>query len=570
MQSYKNYDVVLQYAKDITKGTKIACKELKQACQRFLDDLENTSYDFRPEDAEYVINIIENTIVHIKGDLTGRPFLLEAWEKFICYNLVGFYLRGKEERRFHEAFIFIPRKNGKTPFAAALAWALSLLEMEHTSTLYIIANKLDRALESFHIILENIERLGAEDDFRILNNNQEHSISRSFWNEEGEKIGGIKIQALASDAKRADGLNANLIILDEIHAYKNANEYHVYKQAMKAYTNKLLIGITTAGINMNSFCFHQLQYCMKILNQTEKDEQYFIFICKADDEDDYLNPIEHEKANPNYGITIRPSDMENEALQAQNNPISRSEFLNKSLNIYTNVESAYFNIAEVQTSDEAYQWSMEELAKIPIQWTGGADLSVRHDLTAAVLYGEYEGVAISISHGFIPITQARKKADEDNIPFFDWVDHHWLTTCNSDVVELDDVVLWFKEMRDKGFKIRNVGFDRYRAREFVTKMKNARFKMKDVDQAYWKKSEAFREIERKIKEKKFYYVHNKAFEYCISNVKAIEDSEERIRYEKIAQNQRMDLFDATVIACKQFIIDHNNEKVAGKWGWSTS
>lgn len=120
-------------------------------------------------------------------------------------------------------------------------------------------------------------------------------------------------------------------------------------------------------------------------------------------------------------------------------------------------------------------------------------------------------------------------------------------------------------MRQMGFKIKNVGFDRYRARDFVAKMKKAGFTMKDVDQAYWKKSEAFREIERKIKEKKFYYVHNKAFEYCIGNVKAMEDSEERIRYEKVSPNNRMDLFDATVIACKQFIIDNDNKKVAGNW-----
>ncbi len=107
---------------------------------------------------------------------------------------------------------------------------------------------------------------------------------------------------------------------------------------MKAYTNKLMIGITTAGDNMSSFCYQRLQYCKKILDDTVKDEAYFVFIAKADEDEkgevDYTDPKQHEKANPNYGITIRPADMTNDSLQAQNDPQQRKDFLSKSLNIY--------------------------------------------------------------------------------------------------------------------------------------------------------------------------------------------------------------------------------------------
>ena len=569
MARYKNYDIVLNYAKDIVEGKKVACKELIQSCQRFLDDLNNPLYDFKPKNAEFVIQIVEETFVHTKGDLTGEPFKLEKWEKFICYNIAGFYLKGTSERRFHEAFIFIPRKNGKTSFVSALAWALSLLDRKTASNLYIIATKLDRALESFNIINKNIEIMGESENFKILDNNAEHSISRSFYNELGEEVGSIRIQALASDANRADGLNANLIILDEIHAYRNANEYFVYKQAMKAYTNKLLLGITTAGKDMNSFCYQRLLYCQKVLEKTVSDEQYFIFICKADQDKkgnvDYTNPIEHEKANPNYEITIRSQDIMGEALQAQNDPSSRNEFLNKSLNIYTNVANAYFDINEVRDSDAEYNWTLEELAKLPVKWTGGADLSIMYDLTAGVLYTEYEGVGITIAHGFIPITQAQKKANEDEIPFFWWQEEGWLTMCNGDVVNQQDVVKWFIQMRNVGFRINNVAFDKYKSREFVKFMEQARFKVESLDQQYWKKSEAFREIERKIKDNKFYYLHNKAFEYCIGNVKAVEDADERVRFEKVAPKKRMDLFDATVIACKQYINDKDKKSRLSSW-----
>jgi len=571
---HKNLDTVLKYAADILDGSKIACKELKQAAKRFLDDIANPKYELRAKDAEFVIQIIEKTFVHIKGTAKGKPYILEDWQRFIIYNVAAIYIAGTNERKYKETFIFLPRKNSKTFFASALAWALSLLERNYYSVLYIIATKLDRALEAFDNILENLEAMGEKDNFRILNNNSEHSISRSFYDAAGNKTGAIKIQALASDAKKADGLNANIIILDEIHAYKNANEYFVYKQAMKAYVNKLLIGITTAGSNMNAFCFQRLQYCQKILAGEVEDEQYFVFITKADDPEDYTNPIEHEKANPNYGVTIRAQDIMAESLQAQNDPSARDEFLNKSLNIYTNTMSAYFNMAEVQISDQAAAeelkqklgaLTIDKLAALPVQWYGGADLSKMYDLTGACIYGRYEDIDISITHGFIPITQAKAKADQDNIPFFWWKDQHWLTMTNSDLVDYEEVVKWFKTMREKGFKIKAVAFDKYNSRDFVRSMEKQRFKMEEAGQQFWKKSEAFREIERKIKERKFTYLSNKAFEYCISNVKAVEDAEERVRFEKVGQNFRIDLFDSTVVAVKQAIIARDKNSKLNTW-----
>ena len=565
MAESKLFAEVKKYAKDIVSGKAVANKDRILAAQRFLNDLENPKWEIRTRDADFVIKIIENTYVHIKGPARGKPFLLEPWEKFICYNLAGFYIAGTDERRFKEAFIFIPRKNSKTFFASAVAWALSLLERNYYSVLYIIATKLDRALEAFNNIKENIEYMGEEGNFKILDNNAEHSISRSFYNSDGEKSGAIRIQALAADAKRADGLNANIIILDEIQGYKNANEYYVYKQAMKAYTNKLLIGITTAGSNMNSFCYQRLKYCQEVLAGSKTDDEYFIFICMADNPDDYTNPVEHEKANPNYGVTIRPQDIMGEALQAQNDPTGRNEFLNKSLNIYTSAMSSYFNIFEVQESDNTYNWTIEELVQLPITWYGGADLSKMHDLTGVSLHGRYKDIDIAITHGFIPVVTAHQKADEDNIPFFWWEEQDWLTLCNSEVIEYTDVVKWFIEMREIGFKLKWVGYDRRYSREFVLEMKKAGFKMRDQSQRYVEKTEAFREIEKQIKLKRFYYVHNKAFEYCISNVKAIEDSDEFVRFEKIQPTQRIDLFDAEVIACKQLLIDKEKSQKVGGW-----
>lgn len=552
----------MAYARGCVDGSIVANEYRIKGCQRFLNDLENPDYDFKKSDPEFVINMIENTFCHQQGEmfdgtpLRGRPFLLMPFHKFIIYNLLGFKLRGTNINRFHEALIFIPRKNVKTTFAAALAYGLGILYRMSGTKIYVVAAALKQTMETFGFMKYNIMNMGLGDDLRIIDNNNEHSIS-------GEIGGGLfDFNALATNPDAQDSFNCNIAIADEIHAFKKPKQYNLFKEAMKAYTNKLMIGISTAGDDPNSFLAQRVKYCKRVLDGQVKDEQYFIFICEADMSIgvdgkkylDYTNPKIHEMANPGYGHTIRPEEIANDAMQAQNDPQQRKDFFAKSLNVFTNQINTYFDEAMVDASDSQYSWTLDELAKLPIRWYGGADLSKMWDLTGVALYGRYHDIDIVISHAFIPVAMANLKADEDGIPVFWWEEEGWLTLCNSDVIEYEDVVGWFIAMRNRGFQIKWTGYDQRYAREFSLKMKKAGFKIRNQSQRYVEKTEAFRMIEAKIIMGNFYFMHNQAYRYCISNVKAIEDSDEFIRFEKVMPNQRIDLFDASVIAGKQLLI----------------
>lgn len=574
---HKEWTAVLQYAEGIRDGEIIANKERKQAVDRFFRDLDNPAYELQHDGPEFCIQIIEKTLCHQQGEtitgepLRGTPFLLQPWEKFIIYNLIGFYHAGTQVVRFHEALIYLPRKNGKTGFAAALAWALSLWYRKSGSKCYISSAALMQSLEAFNFLDYNVDRMGEKQVrgkkgglVKVIDNNNEHSMEASFSD------GSFFIRALAANPDAQDSLNANLCICDEIHAFKEPKQYNLFKECQKAYTNKLLIGISTAGDDEQGFLGQRLKYCRQVLDGTIQDEQYFIFLCCAnpgeDGEIDYTNPVTHEMANPSYGVTIRPAEILNDALQAQNDPQQRKDFLAKSLNVFTNAMKAWFDIEEFRRSDQQYSWTLEELARLPVNWYGGADLSRMYDLTAAALYGQYQGVDIVITHAFFPITQAARKADEDHIPLFGWADDGLLTMCNSPTVNASDVVQWFLQMKRLGFKIRQVGHDRkFAGEEYFPAMKAAGFSVVDQPQYFYQKSQGFRHIEKAAKDGKLYYLHSEAYEYCVQNVRAVEKTDDAVQYEKIQPEHRIDLFDASVFACLRMIQAQEKSKKAAQW-----
>jgi len=572
-----NYKVAYQYAESIVKGKKIACVENIQAAQRFLNDLKRDDLDFKQEQFDFVIGLIEGTVTHQQGEdldgnpLQGTPLLLQPWQKFVIVNLLGFFNKNSQVRRYHESLLMIPRKNGKTAFASALGWALSILERKSGSKLYILANSLKQTMESFGFLNYNISRLN-DKTIRVRDNNQEHSITKSFGDE-----GSIFIQALASDPKRLDSLNSNLLILDEVHTWESAKKYILMKNSQKAYRNKLLIAISTAGDIPNGFLAQRLEYVQKILNGTIVDDEYFVFVCKADQDEkgnvkEYTDPKILEMANPSCGVAVSLEDLKRDAELAMNDPQTRGEFLNKSLNIFTSSLKAYFDINEFRTSDKQFNWTEKELAKLPIEWYGGADLSKLHDLTAAALYGKYnhkgKEIDIIITHAFFPIVAAQRKANEDGIPLFGWQDDKVLTMSNTPTVHYDDIINWFKKMKQKGFNIKLVGFDKKFGREFFLGMKRSGFRIVDQPQYFYKKSEGFRRIEVKAKNNELYYLHNQAFEYCVQNVRAVEKTDDMIQYEKIdgdGGTQRIDLFDAAVFGAVQMLEDLSRGKSASKW-----
>jgi len=578
-----------EYVRGVLSGELNVCEEIKLSCARYVSDLDTGKWEFWDEPPNEIIAIIETMISHQQGEfinatpLRGTAFTLLPYHKFVIYNIMGFHFKGTQERRFKEAIDFVPRKNIKTTFAAALAFALALYERQSGSKVYEVGGALKQALEGFDFLKYNCKRNGITVDedpangLRIIDNNMERSISGDVGD------GFISINALAANPDKQDSFNCNIVIADEAHVYKSAKQYQVLKDATKSYTNKLVILISSGGDNATGFLARRVDYCRKILKGIIKGDaadSIFVFLACAPREDngdvDYTNPWVLEAASPGWGRSIRPQDMINDAMQAKDDPQLRPEFFNKSLNVFTAALHAWFDIEEFRRSDEKCSKQLgfngfspaeiiKALSKLPIQWYGGSDLSKLYDLTAGDLFGHYKGIDIIIPHCWFPLAAAMVKAEADQIPLFGWKDDGWLDMCNDAVVNHYDVVKYYISMRSKGFKFRRIGHDRKFCREYYIEMKKARFPIKDQPQLYLRKSEGFRYIEASAKRGTLFYCHAEPFEYCVQNVRAWEKSDDAVMYEKIADNLRIDVFDAAVFAACAYLEDLESKSKGADW-----
>ena len=355
-----------KYAKDVIEGKIVSGQYIKMACQRFLDDLNNSKWDFREEKVERCLKFIA-TLKHFKGKSSGQSFILQPWQQFIVANILGFYHKGTNSRRFTSSYIEISRKNGKTALAAALCMYFLIADGEDGAEVDLAANSREQASIAFEFCFEFAKQL--DPSGKILTS----------------KLKGIKFNAnssklkvFASDAKRLDGFNASFGLLDEFHAAPNSKIRDVIKSSMTMRENPHLMVITTAGFDKTLPCYQLRTTCIEILNGLKQDDSMFIAIYSMDEGDDWTDERNWEKCTPNLDVTVTRKAIAEQVQSAKNNPSEEVGVKTKTLNMWCDSVEVWIPENYILKSTQKIDLNSfkDEICYI------GVDLSATSDLTA--------------------------------------------------------------------------------------------------------------------------------------------------------------------------------------------
>ncbi len=407
----------IKYSRQIVKGKRVACKRVKQSCQRFLDDLDRKDLEFKPRAAERVVHFIEQ-FNHVKGPLRRKPFKLEPWQKFIIANVFGFYyLDGL--RRFNIAFLLVPRKNGKSTFLALLGLYMLLLDDPGAAEVYCGATTEEQANYVFgpaKLFVKHCPDLrrdfGIVDMAESINVPDEDSFFKRVIGDPG------------------DGANPNCWIVDEYHEHKTNALYETGETGMGGRQNPILWCISTAGHNVEGPCHEAMEDCVQILDGIFDDvasDSTFVMLFGVDKGDRWDSIAAMRKANPNYGVSVSVKWLKKQLAAAKRSPSKINAYKTKHLNMWVNAANPLFDIDDWYACGDS-SMTIEDVMHLPC--IGAIDLSSRLDFTAEVKTF-YEKIDGKMHYYFIPtFWLPEERIIEVGAP------EHYSTWRNEDLIEI--------------------------------------------------------------------------------------------------------------------------------------
>lgn len=387
-----------QYALDVVHGKLVASKYTRKACERYLTDLdtaEERGLEFRPKTAQAYITFFQRAIRHTVGEWDGKPFDPLPWQKFILWNLYGWF-REDGTRRFNYAYVTVARKNGKTTLMAGAALAALFFDQEKAAEVYFAATKKDQAKIGFD---EAQRMVTISPPLRKHLKAGKHDIKAPTLS--------ARCTYLSSERDTLDGLNVHFAGIDEYHAHTTDGVANVLRSGMQARRNPLHLTITTAGFNRESPCYELQKTCKEILDGIKHDDAQFAIIYELDDDDDWTDSSTWIKANPSLGTALRSQLLDSQLQQAINLGGSREvEFKTKHLNKWVTASKTWIQ-------DEVWMRNKREANLDGMKCWGGLDLASVSDMTALVMCYPQDGGYHVRGHYFLPSDTVHQVLDRE-------------------------------------------------------------------------------------------------------------------------------------------------------------
>ena len=507
-------------------------------------------YYFDKDASHKAISFIETFITHTKGELTGKPFLLEDWQKEIVGDIFGWKNKDTGFRKYRTVFIEVPRKNGKTTLCAAIGIYMLFADNERGAEIYAAAGDRNQA----GIVFEIAKSM-------ILQNPELEQRGKVFRNSITNQSKGNFFQAISSDSKTKHGFNANCIIFDELHTQPNRDLWDTLTTSTGARREPLTIAITTAGYDKQSICYEVYSYAKKVKDGSIKDDTFYTVIFEADNEDDITSEEVWKKANPNYGVSLRKDYMKRESQRAVDLPSYQNTFKRLMLNIWTESQTKWIGHNEWMECYQDFDYSILDGKEC---W-GGLDLASSRDLSAFVLLFNVDGKFIIRPYIFIPEENAKKRSDRDGVNYMEWLrDEHIFGTAG-DVQDYNFIRAKINDLSKK-YRIQSIAYDRWGASQLVIDLQNDGATLDPFGQGFVSMNMPTKDLEIQIIGKNIIHDNNPCLNWCLSNVAIQEDPAGNIKPNKAKSTDRIDPIVALIMALGEYYSEDDGDSVYDERG----
>lgn len=539
-----------QFAADVVNGKIISGKRRKQACQRFIDELEKSAVDpsypweFSIERAYRPIEFIERFLTPTKSTYTRMELL--PWQHFVEANMYGWISRKTGYRRFREALVIVGQGNGKsTMIAGNAAYALTK-DGERGAEVYCLANSKDQARIIFNECSAQVK------NSRTLSKHVRITKQGVFYDKTNSKF-----QPLASDSKNLDGRNVHMGVFDEIQEFRDYKLINVIKGKIKKRKQPLIIYITTLGTVIDGPLMDFYILGGQILDDTgaiaqRAADRMFVYIDEIDENDDVEDYTCWGKANPSLGALLDIEDLKDEWERVKTIPSERNNFINKQLNVFTMVdELSFLDVRTICKNDRVYD--VENLHGAVCY--GGFDLAETEDFTSACLeFPLPDNSFFVLEHSWVP--EKKVKFDHEKLDWQTLVERGWLTIVPGEYVDYIYIYDWFVEMQ-KLYRIDSIGFDPAKAFMMVQKMREHGFVLNDVRQGELTLTGPLDDLKEHFLDGSIVHNNNAMFKWYLSNVKLTKRSANATYLPtKLSRYRKIDGFAALLDAHTEFLRKH--------------
>lgn len=527
MTSDKPLQRVRMFVLNILEGRLLSCKMVRLACLRWENDWNRSDLYF---DEKCVNGFVAFScqLKHFKGELAGQYIHLEDWQIFIAANVFGWKYRSTGKRRYTYADVFVPRKNGKTTFAAVIALYCMILDGEAGAEVYAAAVDREQAKICFEASKELIRNSIFEKVVKIYTGSIVYGKTASSY------------KPLSKDSKNKDGLNPSCAVCDERHAWQNNEIYEVLKTGVGARSQPLIFSISTAGTDTSLPYYSDIQVLKDVMLGIKEKDNHFIMLYMPDDEDEWSNPNTWKKVNPNFGISLSASYMENEYKEAQmRGGTTLAAFCTKNLNMWVDAPAVWI-------SDDIVQANNSDLSPTALEGEEcyvGIDLASKTDISAVALwFPKYKALRY-----LFMIPESKIQEREDRVDYRLWMEQGWIEVCPGKVLDED----WFISMLLKTldhYDVKSIAYDPWGMWNIIQKFGRYTEYLMEYQQSIRYMSVPTKQFESMILKVELNFMNNPVIRWMMRNVVIYTDPNANIKLDKARSRNKIDGVVASVNA----------------------